>query len=205
MKRLAKLAVIASAPAALMSTATPASAGVDEYLGELMLVGYNFCPRGSFEANGALLPIASWQALFSLYGTTFGGDGRTSFGLPDLRGRSPIGQGSGPGLPPVQWGERSGSTSFTLNVTQMPSHNHTGEVRSENAVQADTGNPAGNAIARSTLTIYSNNSPPTAAGAMHPGTLFINNTGGNQPVDKRSPYLGMRYCVVNSGIYPSRN
>ena len=205
MKNILKIAALAAAPAALLSAPTPAAAGTDEYIGELMLVGYNFCPRASAEAAGQLLAISSNTALFSLYGTIYGGDGRTTFALPDLRGRSAIGQGTGPGLPTIAQGTRGGSTSFTLNVTQMPSHNHTGEVRSENAVQSDTGNPAGNAIARSTLTIYSNNSPPTAAGAMHPGTLFINNNGGNQPVNKRSPYLGMRYCVVTQGIFPSRN
>ena len=93
---------------ALLVAAPTAEAGPDEYLGEIMTVGFNFCPRGTLEADGRLLPINQNQALFSLFGTIYGGDGRTSFALPDLRGRTMIGSGNGPGLTPRQMGEKGG-------------------------------------------------------------------------------------------------
>ena len=93
---------------AILATAPTAEAGPDEYMGEIMTVGFNFCPRGTLEADGRLLPINQYQALFSLFGTIYGGDGRTSFGLPDLRGRTMIGSGAGPGLTPRQMGEKGG-------------------------------------------------------------------------------------------------
>lgn len=94
--------------AAMITAAPAAQAGVDEYVGEIMTVGFNFCPRGTLEADGRLLAINENQALFSLFGTMYGGDGRTTFGLPDLRGRTIIGAGHGPGLTPRQMGDRGG-------------------------------------------------------------------------------------------------
>ncbi len=206
MKKLTKIAVMAAAPAALMSTAAPATAGTDEYIGELMLVGYTFCPRASTDAAGQLLPIAQNTALFSLYGTTFGGDGRTTMGLPDLRGRTAVGQGNGPGLTPRPMGQKSGAERVTLNATEIPSHSHTGEVRAENSANADTGNPKDNAIGRTTTAIYSNTATPTANGALHPDTLHIDvSGGGNQSHANMQPFQVMRYCVVLQGQYPSRN
>lgn len=103
----------------------PSRNGQDEYIGELMLVGYNFCPRASIDARGQLLSIAQNTALFSLYGTTFGGDGRTTFGVPDLQGRTAIGDGQGPGLSNRLLGQKGGSEQNFMNVSQMPSHTHT--------------------------------------------------------------------------------
>ncbi len=128
-----------------LSTITPAYAGSDPYVGEIMLVGYTFCPRGTVEANGQLLPISQNTALFSLYGTTYGGDGRTSFGLPDLRGRTVIHNGHGPGLSNRQIGRRGGSETNMLNFKQMPASAHTGDVQTSTDTQG-TPNPlvAGN-------------------------------------------------------------
>ncbi|MXO56715.1 phage tail protein [Altererythrobacter gangjinensis] len=188
-----------------MATPAPVSAGADTYLGEVMLVGFNFCPRGYTGAEGQLLSISQFQALFSLYGTFYGGDGRTTFAMPDLRGRAAISEGQGPGLSPYRIGNRGGQERTTLTIAQMPSHNHTGQVRAESSVIADTGNPAGNAIARSTQLIYSDAAAPTAAGAFHPDTLVINNNGGGQSSNNMQPYLAMRYCVAIQGIFPSRS
>ncbi|MXO56714.1 phage tail protein [Altererythrobacter gangjinensis] len=188
-----------------MATTAPVSAGTDAYIGEVMLVGFNFCPRSSASADGQLLAISSNTALFSLLGTIYGGDGRTTFALPDLRGRAAISEGQGPGLSSYRIGERGGQERTTLTIAQMPSHNHTGQVRAESSVIADTGNPAGNAIARSTQLIYSDAAAPTAAGAFHPDTLVINNNGGGQSSNNMQPYLAMRYCVVTQGIFPSRS
>ena len=206
MKKLTKLTMMAVAPVAMMATTAPATAGTDEYIGELMLVGYNFCPRASADAAGQLLPIAQNTALFSLYGTTFGGDGRTTFGLPDLRGRTAIGQGNGPGLTPRQVGQKGGAETVTLVASQIPAHSHTGQVRAENSAVADTGNPGGHAIGRTTTPIYSTTATPVSGGALHPGTLHIDvSGGGNQSHPNMQPYLVMRYCVVLQGTFPSRN
>ncbi|MXO90563.1 phage tail protein [Altererythrobacter aquaemixtae] len=189
-----------------MGVSAPASAGPNDYLGELSLTGYTFCPRGTYDAAGQLLPINSNQALFSLYGTTYGGDGRTTFALPDLRGRTVVGQGTGAGLTPRPLGQRSGTETVTLNSTQIPAHSHTGQVRAEHTAQADTGNPSGNAIGRTTTPIYSDTATPASTGALHPGTLHIDvSGGGNQSHPNMQPYLVMRYCVASVGVFPSRN
>lgn len=205
MNRLSKILMVAALPAAILTSAAPASAGASDYLGEITRVGYTFCPRGTFEANGALLPISQWQALFSLYGTTYGGDGRTTFALPDLRGRNPIGQGNGPGLTPYQIGQRGGAETTQFTVNSMPAHNHSGRVLAENTATADTGNPKDATLARSTLNIFSDNTPPTGSTALNAGTLQVNNNGGNQAADSHSPFLAVRYCISNIGVYPSRS
>ncbi len=103
------LCAAAALGSALAATAPTAAAGPDEYIGEIITVGFNFCPRGTAQANGQLLPISQNQALFSLYGTYYGGDGRTTFALPDLRGRTMVGEGTGAGLSPRRQGERGGT------------------------------------------------------------------------------------------------
>ena len=103
----------------------PSRNGTDTYIGEIMLNGYNFAPRGYASCDGQLIPISQNTALFSLLGTTFGGNGQTTFALPDLRGRVPIHQGQGPGLSSYVLGEVSGSESTTILLSNLPSHNHT--------------------------------------------------------------------------------
>ena len=104
---------------ASLSLALPAHAGTDDYIGEIFMMGSNFCPRGSAPANGQLLPVSQNQALFSLLGTTYGGDGRTTFALPDLRGRSPIHAGQGPGLSNYRLGSKGGTENNALNSTTI--------------------------------------------------------------------------------------
>ena len=115
--------------AAFAVTAPAHAGGTDPFLGEIITTGYTFCPRGYANTDGQLLPINTNQALFSLLGTTYGGDGRTSFGLPELRGRAPFNLGRGPGLTNRSLGSRGGSETNTQTVTQMPSHNHQGGIR----------------------------------------------------------------------------
>ncbi len=97
---------------------------MEPYIGQIQAFGFNFAPVGWAQCNGQLLPIAQYQALFSLLGTTYGGDGQTTFALPDLRGRSIVHYGSGPGLSPVQLGQNGGHETVTLTINQLPSHNH---------------------------------------------------------------------------------
>lgn len=199
-----KMALMAVAPAALLSVSAPASAGTEDYIGEMSLVGFNFCPRGTAEAAGQLIAISQNTALFSLLGTTYGGNGTTTFALPDLRGRSPVGRGTGPGLTPIQLGEVSGVETVTLTIANMPAHSHTADLRGENSVLADKANPNNATLALASAQIYSKTSAPNANVTLAAGSVFIQNTGGSQPFSNRSPYLGMLYCIATQGIFPSR-
>ncbi len=175
----------------------------EPFVGQMMTVGFNFCPRGWALANGALLPINQNTALFSLLGTTFGGDGRTSFGLPDLRGRQVTGVGTGAGLAPTAWGQRGGGETTTLTVNEMPSHNHI--VNGSNA-PADRHGPGTDILATAfyqdgtKLNIYSDGAPNKQ---MNPA--MISHTGNGQAFSNEDPYLGMYVCIALVGIYPSRN
>ena len=204
MKKFSLFAASAAmAITAVAATPKPAKAQADPLLGQLMLFGGNFCPRGWAKTDGQLLPIAQWSALFSLLGTTYGGDGRTTFGLPDLRGRSPIGEGNGPGLGSYSWGQKGGTVNFTLTTANMPSHNHTGTLRASTAV-GDSANPNNKALAvdASGDRIYHT---AGATNDMAAGILKIDNNGGNQAVNKRSPFTSMYWCIATQGVYPSRN
>ena len=194
-----------TALAAFMPTAPASAQAGEEFIGQIMTVGFNFCPRGWAQTNGQILPINTNQALFSLYGTTFGGDGRTTFALPDLRGRAPMHVGTGPGLTPRALGQRSGFETTTLTVSNMPSHNHLAAVNINNTVAADSGNPTNNHFARSPLQIYENTEGASPGATMAPDTVTLGLTGGGQAYDNMQPYLTVNYCVALQGIYPSRN
>lgn len=200
-----RLALAAGTAMALTLPATPASAQATPFIGQIMPVGYTFCPRGFADADGQLLSIAQNTALFSLYGTTYGGDGRTTFALPDLRGRVPIHVGQGPGLTDRRLGSRSGSETNTLSVLNLPAHNHTAAVNINNTVPADSGNPTLNHFARSANRIYQNTEGASPGATMAPDTVTIGNTGGGQAVNNMQPYQVIRYCVALQGIFPSRN
>ena len=109
---------------------------MEPFLGQIQAFGFNFAPRGWSKCEGQLLPISQWTALFSLLGTTFGGDGRTTFGLPDLLSRSIVGMGQGPGMDNITWGERGGNYTYTLTTQQMPSHAHSVQVAGNSGAPA---------------------------------------------------------------------
>ncbi|PIF47752.1 microcystin-dependent protein [Chryseobacterium sp. 52] len=175
-------------------------AQIDPYLGQIIYVPYNRVPVGWAECNGQLLPIAQNQALFSLLGTTFGGNGITTFALPDMRGRAPISQGMGPGSSNnYVVGETGGSESVTLTTTQMPAHSHT-----VNAVSSEGNqNVPTNSLPADTKLLDKEYSDANANTTMKP--TMINPTGGNQPHENRSPFLTMRCIIATQGIYPSFN
>ncbi len=165
----------------------------------------NFAPRGWAFCQGQLLSIAQNTALFSLLGTTYGGNGQTTFALPDLRGRVSISPGQGPGLPSVTLGETSGVPTVTLLSTQIPQHNHT--IRGSASGLGNTANPAGNSLGigavasdSSPVNMYNSAAPSVA---LNPLTCGL--TGGSQPHNNMQPYLGMNYIICMEGIYPSRN
>lgn len=190
----------------------PAMAQAEPFIGQLMLFGGNFCPRGWSTTNGQLLSIAQNTALFSILGTTYGGDGRVTFGLPDLRGRVALSQGQGPGLPLYSEGETSGSTTTTLTILNMPAHNHNVSVTTLLAVAggqtANSPNPARNSFATTgTTNTYYNGVPTT--NYMNNGsavsTVTQSTVGGNQPFNIMQPYQVLQWCIALSGIFPSRN
>jgi microcystin-dependent protein len=171
----------------------------EPYLGEIRMFGGNFAPNGWALCNGQLLSISQNTALFSLLGTTYGGDGVSNFALPNLQGRVPIHAGQGAGLSPYTQGQSSGSENVTLIVNQMPVHNHA--VSAVTGTQGTTSHPNGQFLASSgAATIYNNSSPDSA---MSPA--MIQNAGGNQPHSNIQPYLCVTFIIAMQGIYPSRN
>ncbi len=182
---------------------------MEPYLGQLMLVPYTFAPSGWANCDGQLLAISSNSALFSLIGTIYGGDGETTFGLPDLRGRVPLHTGSGPGLPFYNLGQRGGSTTNTLIVGNLPAHSHTATA-SVNNTSSDLSVPtAGSSIAqpgqesgRSFVdTLGFNSATPNTN--LNPATISVGNTGSSNPVNNMQPYLTMRYVIALVGLFPS--
>ncbi|MBI5547125.1 MAG: phage tail protein [Deltaproteobacteria bacterium] len=164
----------------------------EPFIGQIILVGFNFAPRGYAFCSGQLQSIAQNTALFALLGTTFGGDGVTTFALPDLRGRMPMGQGQGPGLSPRDMGESAGTESMALVTAHLPPHLHSMSGSSATAL-ADS--PAGAAPA-----VGGSYGLPsdTAMAATQPA-------GSGLPVPRMEPFLTMSYCIATEGIFPSRN
>lgn len=203
MKLVKTISVAAVASGISLVSTAPVQAQVDTpFIGQVSAFAGSYCPRNWMGADGTLIAISQNSALFSLYGTTYGGDGVTTFALPDLRGRRPISDGNGPGIGTYSLGERSGSTQFTLTLANLPSHNHIGTMRASN-LPGDTANPNDNSLATTgSERIYHTGAP---AVNMDIGTVALNNSGGNQPVGKMSPYLAIRWCVSMFGIFPSRN
>lgn len=187
----------------LSGTASTAKAGPQPYLGDVMIVGFNFCPRDWEPANGQLLPIAQYTALFSLLGTQFGGDGRTTFALPDLRGRVIAGQGRGPGLSPRVVNQKYGTETQTMTTSTMPPHSH---AVNANNLDGDRPGPRGKLLAAAPTggtgneTIYSTEDPTVT---MNPA--MIGNSGGSIPFSTMDPALGLYHCIAINGDYPSRN
>lgn len=169
------------------------------FLGEIRLVPYTFAPRGWAFCHGQLLSISQNDALFSLVGTIYGGDGTSTFGLPDLRGRIAIHRGTGQGLSGYVLGDVGGQEGVSLQAAQMPAHSHGLGVAT---AIGDQTNPVGNAPATSPLALgfaYAG----TANGTMPAGA--VENAGGGQPHGNMQPYLALNYVIALTGIYPTRN
>ena len=192
------------AVAAALSFAGPAMAQ-EAYLGEVKLFGFNFCPRGTISASGQLLAINQFTALFSLYGTTYGGDGRTTFALPDLRGRAAIAFGQGPGLSNRPIGSKGGVETVTQTSNELANHTHVVTATAQGlTTPGSTPNPAGAMPALSTTaSIYGTGTGVPMAANGVTGTAAA--AGGSAPMGTMSPFLSMNYCVVTEGIFPSRS
>ncbi len=180
---------------------------MEPFLGQIMMFGGNFAPRGWAMCNGQLLSIAQNTALFSILGTTFGGDGVTTFGLPDLRGRVPLHWGQGPGLSNYVLGELAGNETVTLTTQQIPAHNHLIGVSNAAGTQTDPTNGIAAQIntgdARNPITSALGYAAPPQTGTMAPAV--VGSSGGNQPHANIQPYLCVTICIALEGIFPSRN
>ncbi|MGV2451758.1 UNVERIFIED_CONTAM: tail fiber protein [Ralstonia mannitolilytica] len=172
----------------------------EPFLGQIAFVPYNFAPKYWAECNGQLLPIAQNQALFSLLGTTYGGNGVTTFALPDMRGRVLVHNGQAPGGPTMYtMGETGGTESVTLLVTQMPAHNHT-----VNAVTTEGNqNSPTNNLPADTKTLDKEYSDATANTTMK--NTMVGSTGGSQPHENRPPFITLKCIIALAGVYPSQN
>ncbi len=171
------------------------------YVGEVRLVGFNFAPAGWQDCNGALLPISENETLFQLIGTTYGGDGQSTFAVPDLRGRIPVHQGTGAGASYIIGGT-GGLEQVTLSSTQIPAHTHTPVTAAAGQINGPTG--AILATSQSTqagVRQYSTNTTTTTN--LHPLSMLP--AGGNQPHTNVQPYLVLRYVISLFGIFPSPN
>jgi microcystin-dependent protein len=235
MRSLKNVKILGAATLALAALALPGKAmacGDDSFLGSMCAFGGNFTIRGWAKTEGQLLAISSNTALFSILGTTYGGDGRTTFALPDLRGRSPIGQGQGPGLQTYRLGQQGGTENQTLNITQLPSHNHAASTTTINSVDSS----ASTIVLRALAANASTNDPTNAVLANSPNreniyntgmptvnmsvdaisfnldvavssasTTTLENTGNSQAFNVRGPYLAVTWLIALQGIFPSRN
>lgn len=170
----------------------------EPFLAEIRIVGFNFAPRGWALCDGQILPINQNQSLYSLLGTTYGGDGRTSFALPDIRGRVPVHVGdSQSGGINYQQGQKTGEESHTLLTSEMAQHSHT--------VQG-TSTPANQAVPTSSLLAATNNGKPySSVSSGNLGASSITNAGGSQAHENMQPSLAMNFCIALQGLFPSRN
>lgn len=182
---------------------------MNPYLAQIVMFAGTFAPRGWAFCSGQLLPISQYSALFSLMGTTYGGDGRTTFALPDLRGRLPKGMGSGAGLTPVQEGERGGHELVALTVANMPAHSHDGSSLSMslacNEEDGDNEEPSGRNFGIASAGTPYNSSPNDAS--FGGGTISGNtgNQGSGLQFDIQNPFLGVNYIIALQGTFPPRN
>jgi microcystin-dependent protein len=172
----------------------------EPFIAEIRIFAGNFAPRGWAFCNGQLLPVSQNTALFSLIGTTYGGDGRTTTALPNLEGRAPMHPGRGPGLTDKRLGERGGVEMVTLSEAQMPNHTHTLRALSD---PADLFGPQNRSLARSRNgAAYQSDS---SANLVDMASQSLPNTGGSQPHNNMQPFLTMNFIIALVGLYPSRS
>jgi len=201
--------------------------GTDAYTGQICIMAGSYCPRGTAEAVGTVMPITDNTALYSLIGCTYGGDCRSTFALPDLRGRAPVGWGTGPGLRSHPWGTSFGSEDIIQTISEMPAHTHSAVFTpggsgedAQVAVSQDPGttnSPAGGkylaappGVGVTPVKIYNDGTNLVAlegvsGGGSGGGTVTVQTTGGGQPMYIVPPEIAVRYCIVTEGIYPPRS
>jgi microcystin-dependent protein len=172
----------------------------DPFIAEIRMLGFTFAPRGWLFCNGQLISIAQNTALFSLLGTTFGGNGTTNFGIPNLQGRTPIGARQGPGLSNYVLGQSGGAATHPLSVAELPAHTHALAVVAAADGGADRANARGNVLAKPSDSSYTTAATDTT---MAPATVSV--AGAGIPHNNMQPYVGIYFCIAVQGVYPSRN
>ena len=194
---------------------------MEAYMGTVMAWAPNFAPRGWAFCQGQTLSISQNSALFALLGTTYGGDGQTTFRLPDLRGRIPLGAGNGPGLSSYDLGQSAGTENVTITLNEMPAHNHPAQTGNApiqvSAANADTSTPAnglsiaipGTVLGRDfTATLGFNSAAPSVTlnqATSGPASVNVGVAGGSQPHNNMQPYLALNFIICTEGIFPPRN
>lgn len=173
----------------------------DPFVAEIRIFSFNFAPKGWAFCNGQLLPISQNTALFSLLGTTYGGDGKSTFALPNLQGSTPMSSGQGPGLSERFLGEQSGTQSVTLLQSEIPSHSHVMQAYTGDA--ADSRTPGTAAVLGIPSPGNAYNSTATGLQAMNPQAVGI--AGGSLPHNNMQPYLTVNFCIAMQGIFPPRS
>lgn len=170
----------------------------DPFVAEIRIFPFNFAPRGWSFCNGQLLPISQNTALFSILGTYYGGDGKSTFALPDMQGNAPMQWGDGPGLSPHSLGEMSGSENVTLLASEIPSHNHS--VLGQATPLGGSANPSGNSYSRpASGNLYASTGTVVAM-----ADIAITPSGADQPHNNMQPYLTLNFCIALQGIFPPR-
>lgn len=173
--------------------------GFGQFIGEIKMVGFNFAPRDWARCDGQLLQISQHSALFALLGTQYGGDGETTFGLPDLRGRVPMHAGNGPGLPNHPIGQKAGAETTTLSLAHLPPHNHPVTIATSSS-EGDTAIPGGNNLAKSGSGGYTTQSTDSTLGG-----VTGENAGSGQSHSNMQPYQAVNFVIALSGIFPSQS
>lgn len=214
LKKFAAIAVMAGTMS--LSMTSDAKAGDDAYIGEITILANSYCPRNTLPADGSLIQISQNAALFSVIGTSYGGDGRTTFALPNLQGRMPMHLGTSPQMGTVLRGQMGGAPTTTLSVANLPSHTHTASSSATSTLMASSAAPTTNEPQGANLgtfpagaNIYTTNGGATEA--MATGnvattvTTTIGATGAGAPATTISPFLVLRFCVVTQGLFPPRN
>lgn len=171
----------------------------DQFVGEIRVFGFNFAPKDWAFCNGQLLPIGQNTALFSLLGTFYGGDGRTTFALPNLQGSMAVDMGQGPGLSPRYLGETGGERAVTLTVGELPQHTHA-VLASPTSNEASPAGAVFGGAARGHSPAYA----AAGTGAVNMSAGAVAQTGGGQPHDNMSPYLALNFCIALQGVFPPR-
>ena len=172
----------------------------EPYIGDIRMFGGNFAPRGYALCNGQLLAISDNTALFQLLGTTYGGDGQSTFGLPDLRGRLPVHQGQGPGLGNYVIGQAAGTETVTLITTQIPGHTHTPAAGGAANATTPAGGMPGTTVGGKEMYAAAGATTPTALATQ---TVALN--GGSQPHENMMPFLAINFIIALEGVFPSQN
>jgi len=173
----------------------------EPFIGEIRLLPYTFAPYGWEACNGQLLSVSQYQSLFALIGTTFGGDGTNNFGVPDLRARTAIGFGNGPGLTPRSVGQTGGENSVTLSINQLPPHTH--------VLQGSSATQSGGVLTNALFANLGGRTSGYTSYAAGPNVVSLNNAsiqsiGSSQSHENRQPFLAVQYCIATEGIWPTR-